>query len=259
MAWRLAQSLDTLRDELNARWPDRDKSSDGGIGDKAHAAQGSASDHNPWIIDNVGRGVVRAYDIDVDLDGSNDGNGGQALDDLREHLRALGEAGDPRLQDHGYVISNGQIASEKSRWQWVPHTKDPHFDHIHVSVARNQAGYDDTSAWLESASPIPTQHPEPSPTEDDDMRGYDPIYDDQGHKLVFARGQDDGLVLSIDDGPFAFVNPSDPGVLTSSPRATKKDNGEIVVCARGGDGACWEIDRDPSGVWQPWHSIGGKT
>lgn len=172
MAWRLADSLDQLRDELNARWPGRDKSSDGAIGDQRHAAQGSASDHNPWVIDDVGRGVVRAYDIDVDLDGTNDGNGGQALEDLREHLRQLGESGDPRLQDHGYVISNGQIASATSNWAWRPHTTDPHFDHIHVSVARNQAGYDDTSAWLTAVEVTPApapESPQPPSEEDEEM------------------------------------------------------------------------------------------
>lgn len=46
MAWRLAGSLVTFRDQLNAAFPNRSKISDGFIGDAAHQAQGSASDHN---------------------------------------------------------------------------------------------------------------------------------------------------------------------------------------------------------------------
>ena len=37
MTWRVAKSLDVLLGQINAKFPDRDKSSDGGIGDEAHA------------------------------------------------------------------------------------------------------------------------------------------------------------------------------------------------------------------------------
>ena len=48
-----------LRDQIDRRWPNRHKRSDGWIGDAAHAAR--KSDHNP--ID----GVVFALDIDENM------------------------------------------------------------------------------------------------------------------------------------------------------------------------------------------------
>ena len=90
--WRVAGCLLVLRDEINERWPERDKASDGMIGDAAHAS--SDSDHNPFIIDD-GVGVVRALDVDVD---------GIDAAKLAEHLRQLGKKGDKRVNNGGYVI-----------------------------------------------------------------------------------------------------------------------------------------------------------
>lgn len=55
----LAPSLARLRTSINTRWPNRDHSSDGWIGDKAH--QATVSDHNPDA-----NGIVHALDIDRD-------------------------------------------------------------------------------------------------------------------------------------------------------------------------------------------------
>jgi len=52
----LAPSLVNLRREIDLRWPDRMKTSDGWIGDPAHAQR--SSDHNPDA-----RGIVHALDV----------------------------------------------------------------------------------------------------------------------------------------------------------------------------------------------------
>lgn len=55
-----APVLQLLKSSLDGRWPERDRKSDGWIGDTAH--QGQKSDHNP----DSKSGVVRARDIDKD-------------------------------------------------------------------------------------------------------------------------------------------------------------------------------------------------
>ena len=60
MAWRLAKSIKTLLDQVNAENPHRRNDSDGGIGNAEHAARNS--DHNPYIVVK-GQGVVRAFDF----------------------------------------------------------------------------------------------------------------------------------------------------------------------------------------------------
>jgi hypothetical protein len=57
---KLSKSAFTLRAQINAKWPKRDKSSDGWIGDVRHQAK--PSDHNPDA-----QGWVRAIDVDADL------------------------------------------------------------------------------------------------------------------------------------------------------------------------------------------------
>ena len=60
MAWRVAQSLIRLRDQINLAAPTRSKASDGTIGDAAHATRDS--DHNPWVKEGA-LGIVTAMDI----------------------------------------------------------------------------------------------------------------------------------------------------------------------------------------------------
>lgn len=131
--WHLAGSLDVLRDAINVHWPARDHTSDGTIGDAAHAKTGAGSDHNPWL-----NNTVRA--LDVDVDGIDPGW-------LAEQLRLLGAAGDHRLAGGGYVIYNRQITASDFR-RWMPYTgSDPHTSHVHISVTRAPAGYEDRGPW----------------------------------------------------------------------------------------------------------------
>ena len=152
MTYRIADSLLVLQREVNRHWPNRSKASDGMVGDAAHRSRGSASDHNPWIIDDHGIGVVRAFDIT-----SRDIN----ADWLAEHFRLLGKRGDARMIHHGYVIWNRRIASEVQNWSWRTYNgPSPHTEHVHVSVSRWGSGYDSHASWGVETTLVP---PKPKP------------------------------------------------------------------------------------------------
>ena len=91
-SWHLARSLETFRSQVDAKYPDRDKSSDGTIGDEAH--QSSTSDHNPDED-----GAVKAIDI------THDPNGGPDCTVLAEMLWA---GKDYRV---AYIIWNERISN----------------------------------------------------------------------------------------------------------------------------------------------------
>src|SRR5262245_40047305 len=134
MSWRLAKSLEVLRDQINQIAPARSKSSDGSIGDASHASRDS--DHSPWVRDGS-TGVVTAIDI------TNDPVHGVDSEALAEKLRA---SRDPRIK---YIISNRKICSStQSPWAWRKYTgANPHNHHVHISVKSSKPLYDDTDPW----------------------------------------------------------------------------------------------------------------
>lgn len=134
MSFFLVPALVALRDEVNDRFPRRDKSSDGWIGDASHAARKSS--HNP---DWANGGAVRAIDIDVD---DNDPTA-----DLR--LMVVEAA---RHDDRvWYIISNGVIYSRTHGFAARKYTgSNGHFKHVHVSVVENPAKWTDTTQWFNS-------------------------------------------------------------------------------------------------------------
>jgi hypothetical protein len=116
----------TLRNQVNKRWPKRDKRSDGWIGDKAHA--GRQSDHNPDA-----RGLVHALDIDADLDPKDPG----AAQRLANQIVAYAASGIPGANRIKYVVFNDQIASgtyANSMWKWRG-SGYGHFRHLHISFS----------------------------------------------------------------------------------------------------------------------------
>ncbi|MER7078124.1 MULTISPECIES: hypothetical protein [Bacteria] len=134
MAWRVARSLETLREQFNDAFPDRSTASDGGIGDAAHASR--SSDHNPWhTVDGIG--VVTARDF------THDPAHGMDIDRLTDELAA---SRDPRIK---YLIANGLIMDTRpgySPWRWVPYRgANPHRKHFHISV--NPHNCDDDTPW----------------------------------------------------------------------------------------------------------------
>jgi peptidoglycan hydrolase-like protein with peptidoglycan-binding domain len=170
-AWRPAKALVDLQQELNARWPHRDKRTDGMIGDDAHCGPRSTktSDHCP----NAAR-VVRAYDIDVD---------GIKAGWLAEHVRLLGISGDLRLDQGGYVIYNRRIASDQFDWRWREYRGDPHTSHVHVSLSRLVTGYDNRGDWGVARADIPIS----DPGADDDASDL-PVYTLGARTLSFLPG-----------------------------------------------------------------------
>ena len=132
MAWRLARSLETLRAQVNSKWPARSRQSDGSVGDVSHSSR--ASDHNPNPAN-----VVCAIDITHDPKGGFDS---YAFADL------LLKKQDRRL---AYVISNRRIGSGPAGVQpgvWRKYSgANAHDHHCHISVRQEAARYDDASTW----------------------------------------------------------------------------------------------------------------
>lgn len=130
----VSPSLLALRAQVDARWPGRSRASDGAVGDIYHAR--SRSEHNP-----VGSphgpvygtpGAVHALDI------TSAGISTSAV------LDAV--VGDPRVW---YVIYAGRIWSRTYGWRPMPYFGDPHFSHIHISLAsRTQR----EAVWAENST-----------------------------------------------------------------------------------------------------------
>jgi hypothetical protein len=133
---RIAKSLAVLRDECNAIAPNRSKTLDGWLGDKAPQAR--VSRHNPY------QGVVCALDITHD---PAHGLDCQALfDRLREYPH-------PNLE---YLIHNRQVARRRNGWAVERYTgSHPHDGHMHVAVGHGTDGapfaslteVDNTDPW----------------------------------------------------------------------------------------------------------------
>jgi peptidoglycan hydrolase-like protein with peptidoglycan-binding domain len=137
MAPRIAESLDVLRSQVNAAYPNRSKTDDGWIGDIRH--QATHSDHNPNAA-----GVVCALDLTHD---PRHGFDSYAFADyLRRHpdKRARYIISNRRIAgDEGYVAENGG-----KLWTWAYYGGlNAHDQHVHISVDQNAATYDLTDPW----------------------------------------------------------------------------------------------------------------
>lgn len=132
MSWRLAQSLERLRAQLNTAYPNRSKVSDGSVGDLSH--QQRPSDHNP---DSKGR--VCAIDVTHDP--------AHGLDGKTLSRQSIS---DPRVK---YVIFSGQIWKARTG-KWEPYRgANAHNHHVHISVKPETA--DDLSPWTLGDAPQP--------------------------------------------------------------------------------------------------------
>lgn len=155
MNFRLAKALEHLRDDqLNILFPGRDKTSDGWIGDAAHASR--SSDHNPWVttIENGKKiGIVTAIDIDEDLSIN--------IHSLRAMVDSICASKDPRVK---YLIYERRITVKNTNLQqWKKYTgKNAHEHHLHISVFPDKSLYDNISDWsldIVMVKPIPSSNP----------------------------------------------------------------------------------------------------
>jgi hypothetical protein len=128
---KLCKAGQQLRLQVDDSYLDRDRTSDGWIGDTRHSAR--PSDHNPDAA-----GIVRAIDIDRDLSYDSKPD---LMPDLADQIRLCAKRGDKRIS---YVIFNGKISSSKKGWAWRPYSGiNPHTKHCHVSFTK--AGDADSS------------------------------------------------------------------------------------------------------------------
>lgn len=125
MKWYPVAGIPTMTAAVNKRWPDRDKRSDGVLGDADHSTR--ISDHNP-----DSKGCVHAQDIDADLRGSKNDTRWFA-DQLIAYAR-LKRAGSARFKN---IVFADQVASgtyPDHYWSWRDGSYG-HQHHIHISYS----------------------------------------------------------------------------------------------------------------------------
>lgn len=121
--WYPVTGITTLKNQIDKRWSQRDKRTDGIIGDADHAAR--TSDHNP-----DSKGAVHALDIDKDFRGSK-----YDVDWFADQLIAYARTKKPGSQRLKNVVFEDRVASgtyPAHYWTWR-NGDYGHSDHIHVS------------------------------------------------------------------------------------------------------------------------------
>lgn len=130
MSWHLAPSLVQFRNEVNKKWPNRSKKSDGTKGNAAHAAR--KSDHNP-----NSRGSVNA--IDITFPGVN----------AQEIIKAVS-----KHPSANYVIFDRKIYSRKNGWKAEKYTgASPHTEHLHISILQSVKAEQSKVKWFPAPAP----------------------------------------------------------------------------------------------------------
>ena len=127
---RLVKGGVRLRDQINKRFPGRDKASDGWIGDTSHKDRFSY--HNP-----DSRGWVHALDIDENMGKRGVWRRGKTARMLADQLNAYAASGLPGSDRLLHTVYEGQVASgtyKKTFWKFRG-SGYSHFQHIHVTFA----------------------------------------------------------------------------------------------------------------------------
>jgi len=120
----LCKAGQQMREQFDDSY-DRDRRSDGWIGDTRHSVR--PSDHNP----DSETGVVRAIDVDRDVV---KGGKPDLMPDIANQIRLCAKAGDKRI---AYIIFEGRIASSRMGWRWRKYKgSNPHNAHCHISFTK---------------------------------------------------------------------------------------------------------------------------
>lgn len=137
MGWIVVPNLLEGRDQLNRRFPNRDKGAEGTIGDTDHKA--SPSSHNPdrtgspEFRDGDSLDEVRAADFDKDLN-----HPGVTMEQVVQLWVKLARAG--VLWWVRYIIFNGRIWHRHEGFATRVYTgSNNHADHVHVNSDYTQA------------------------------------------------------------------------------------------------------------------------
>ncbi len=140
MAWSLVPALKELREQVNFVAPNRDKDSDGIIGDYRHSQ--STSSHNPddtaqdnaeWDSDSDSRQEVRALDLDVDFR-----QPGITARRLVDHLRHYAKAG--VFWWIRYIIYDNTMYHRRNGFAPSAYNgSNPHDKHVHINNEFSQS------------------------------------------------------------------------------------------------------------------------
>lgn len=122
----LCKAGQQLREQFDDTFPDRDRRSDGWLGDLRHASR--PSDHNP----DAKTGTVRAIDLDRDISGKAKPD---VMPDLADQIRLYAKS--DKSKRIAYLIFAGRIASPRLGWRWRAYKgSNPHNHHLHISFTK---------------------------------------------------------------------------------------------------------------------------
>jgi hypothetical protein len=140
----LTPGMKNLGNQINKRWPNRDGTSDGAVGNYEHTLEDS--DHNPddtgehnaaWDSDPDNKSEVRAIDVDNDL-----GEPGMDMQDVIDYLRTLPNLGSVLR----YMIYDRKMYHVDNNFKPTTYTgSSPHREHAHFSGAWTQLADENTT------------------------------------------------------------------------------------------------------------------
>ena len=148
----------TLRDQVNKKWPNRDKASDGWIGDAAHQANTGWGTNGKGSYHNVDpNGIVHAIDLD---EGFGPGwKKGTTAKEFAEQLATYCREG----KDKGriaHIVYEDQVASATANNWHFRGSGYSHFQHIHISFT-NKADKDGSKFLLPIFENVKPPAPKP--------------------------------------------------------------------------------------------------